>query len=162
MPSDNSRPPRCPSAQPGMDDLVIFGVRDSSAGNDRSPRVGYLTDPLPVTDDVLSLAGPVAPGEIFRMAAPCGGERCRHFDGTDCKLAARIVTLLPIVVGSVPPCAIRSECRWWKQEGKAACLRCPQVITERYDPPEAIRQAADPLSPMDRPSSGSPAASRST
>ena len=32
MPSDSSKPPRCPSAQPGMDDLVIFGVRDSSAG----------------------------------------------------------------------------------------------------------------------------------
>jgi hypothetical protein len=158
MPSDNCRPPRCPSAQPGMDDLIVFGVLEGSAGNDGSPRVGYLTEPLPATEDVLTLAGPVAPGEIFRMAAPCGGTSCRHFDGADCRLAARIVTLLPIVVESVPPCSIRAECRWWKQEGKAACLRCPQVITERFDPPEAIRQAADPLSPVERQSPGIPAA----
>jgi hypothetical protein len=33
---------------------------------------------------------------------------------------------------SLPPCPIRRECRWWQQEGKAACMRCPQIITDNY------------------------------
>jgi hypothetical protein len=134
-----------------MEGLVVFGVRDGSpAAHGEGPRVGYLAGALPATDEVLALSGPVAPAEIFRFAAPCAGAGCRHFDGSDCRLASRIVTLLPTVVASVPPCSIRSECRWWRQEGKAACLRCPQVITERYDPPEPLRQAADPASPVVR------------
>jgi hypothetical protein len=141
----------CPSAQPEMDGAVVFGVRGGTAEPGQSPRVGYLADPLPASADVLALAGPVGSTEIFRLAAPCGGGRCRHFDGADCRLASRIVTLLPVVVDQVPPCSIRAECRWWKQEGKAACLRCPQVITERYEAPEAIRRAADPSSPVQRP-----------
>ena len=135
-----------------MEGLVVFGVRDETAAHEhgQGPRVGYLAEDLPVTEDVLALSGPLAPAEIFRFAAPCAGGACRHFDGSDCRLATRIVTLLPPVVAGVPPCPIRSDCRWWKQEGKAACLRCPQVITERYDPPEPIRQVADPATPVVR------------
>jgi hypothetical protein len=135
-----------------MEGLVVFGVRDGTAGLDGAPRVGYLAEPVPASDEVLALSGQVGPTELFRLAAPCGGMKCRHFDGSDCRLVTRIVTLLPTVVQSVPPCSIRPDCRWWKQEGKAACMRCPQVITERYDPPDAIRQAADPASPVERPS----------
>ena len=145
------KPPLCPSAQPGMDGLVVFGVRDPTAAEGPGPRVGYLTAAQPVNQDVLELSGSVSPTEIFRFAAPCAGGACRHFDGDDCRLARRIVTLLPTVVAGVPPCPIRSECRWWKQEGKAACLRCPQVITERYDAPEPLRMAADPATPAVRP-----------
>jgi hypothetical protein len=59
-------------------------------------------------------------------------------------LARRVVNLLPLVVGRVPACAIRPNCRWWQQEGKAACLRCPGIVTERPDATEAYRRAADP------------------
>jgi hypothetical protein len=135
-----------------MQGLVVFGVRDERAtdGHGKEPRVAYLAEPLAVTEQVLALAGSLAPGEIFRFAAPCAGGACRHFDGSNCRLAARIVTILPPVVDGVPPCPIRPDCRWWEQEGKAACLRCPQVITERYDPPEPIREVADPASPVIR------------
>jgi hypothetical protein len=151
MPDPCPKPLLCPSAQPEMDGAVVFGVRDGTAGPDRAPRVGYLSETLPASGDVLALAGPLGPTELFRIGAPCGGGKCQHFDGNDCRLAARIVTLLPIVVEQVPPCSIRADCRWWKQEGKAACLRCPQVITERYDAPESIRRAADPSTPVERP-----------
>ena len=42
----------------------------------------------------------------------------------------RIVEKMPAVTEKLPPCSIRRDCRWWKQEGKATCMHCPQVITE--------------------------------
>jgi hypothetical protein len=142
-----SNTPLCPSAQPTMAGSVVFGVLDTRT---QSPRVGYLVEPRPVTDEVLAIAGPVAPAEIFRFGAPCAGRACCHFDGSDCRLATRIVQLLPVVVDVLPPCQLRRDCRWWQQEGKAACLRCPQIITETFDPPDLIRRAADPSTPTDR------------
>jgi len=116
--------PLCPSARPQMAGSVLFGVM---GGTVDEPRVQYLGTPLPVTPEILALARPVEPTEVFRFAAPCVGERCRHFDGTDCRLVSRTIDLLPAVVDSLPPCVLRSLCRWWQQEGRQACLRCPQV-----------------------------------
>jgi hypothetical protein len=42
------------------------------------------------------------------------------------------------VVDALPACAIRPACRWWQQEGKAACQRCPQVVTQAYAPSERV------------------------
>jgi hypothetical protein len=124
-----------------MDQSRVFGVVDEV--HDRR-QVAYLERPLPVTPDVVALAGPVDPKAVFRFAAPCAGAACRHFDGHDCTLASRIVELLPMVVTAVPPCAIRPECRWWKQEGARACLRCPQIASLEHQPSAALRAAADP------------------
>jgi hypothetical protein len=148
MPDDHAKPPLCPSARPQMEGSRVFGVLVGEAG--LGPRVGYLAETLPVTDEVLALADPVAPTEIFRIGAPCAGGACRHFDGSECRLATRIVELLPPVVAGLPACRLRPECRWWQQEGKAACLRCPAVVTETYDPPEPLCRAADPDTPTTR------------
>lgn len=134
--------PLCPSAQPEMVDSVVFGV---VGGTIDKPCVAYLTEPQPVTDELLALANPVKPTEIFRFAAPCAGHACRHFDGSNCRLATRIVRLLPTVVERLPPCRLRPKCRWWQQEGKAACMRCPQIVTENYRPSKQELQAADPM-----------------
>jgi hypothetical protein len=139
--ADGAPAPLCPSAQPEMAGAVVLGV---VGGTVDDPRLAYLDEPRPVTDEVLALAGPVEPTEVFRIAAPCAGGACRHFDGSSCRLAARTVQLLPIVVDVLPACRIRPECRWWLQEGKAACLRCPQVVTESHNPPDLVRTAAAP------------------
>jgi hypothetical protein len=117
----------CPSAQPEMANSVIFGVVRGTA---EKPRLAYLVEPQPVTRELLLLTTPVKPTEVFRIAAPCAGDACRHFDGTNCQLARRIVNLVPAVVATLPPCHIRPNCRWWQQEGRAACVRCPQIVTE--------------------------------
>lgn len=129
----------CPSAQPDMQGSVIFGV---IGGTGAVPHVAYLATSVPVTAEVLSLAAPVNPTEVFRFAAPCAEERCRHFEGAQCRLARRIGGLLPPVVERVRPCHLRPTCRWWQQEGKAACLRCPQIVTETYYPSDQLRRAA--------------------
>jgi hypothetical protein len=142
----NSKPPpQCPSAQPGMEDSVVFGV---VGGTVEQPRVAYLDKPQPVTQELLELAAPVSPTEVFRFAAPCAGGACRHFDGVNCRLASRTVQILPEAVDILPPCSIRPTCRWWQQEGKAACLRCPMVVTQVYAPSDTIARAADPDTPV--------------
>ena len=133
--------PLCPSAQPGMTGSVVLGIVGGSAAE---PQVGYLVGSLPVTDEILAIAAPVKPTEVFRFAAPCAGSNCQHYDGVDCRLAKRVIHLLPAVVDVLPACSIRRDCRWWQQEGKAACLRCPQVVTEMYHPSDTLRQTADP------------------
>ena len=128
-----------------MEGARIFGVVSQSGGR---RQVAYLRKTLPITDEVLHLADPVRPPEVFRIAAFCAGAACQHFDGVDCRLAKRTVALLAPVVDRLPACEIRPHCRWWRQEGVAACLRCPQVITENWNPTESeVAAAGDEPSP---------------
>lgn len=131
----------CPSARPELADSVVFGV---VSGTVTEPRVTYLKKPLPITDELLAKVSPVTPGEVFRTAAPCVESGCKHFDGEDCRLAIRIVDNFSTVLEELPPCSIRRDCRWWQQEGKAACMRCPQLITDNYNPSELTVNVATP------------------
>ncbi|MHC5729197.1 MAG: nitrogen fixation protein [Nostoc sp.] len=129
----------CPSARPESEDSVVFGI---ISGTVAEPRVTYLKQPLPITDELIAKASPITPAEIFRTAAACANKSCQHFDGQDCRLATQIVEKLPSVAEELPPCSIRRDCRWWQQEGKAACMRCPQVITDNYNPSEVTIQVS--------------------
>jgi hypothetical protein len=132
----------CPSAQPDMEESRIIGVM---CGTAVEPRLEYLDEPQPVTDELLALTAPLNPPEVYRFAAICEESKCRHFDGKDCQLATRIVNILPAVVDTLPACRVRAECRWFQQEGRPACFRCPQVITENYSPTELVVAAATPV-----------------
>ncbi len=131
----------CPSARPESEDSVVFGI---ISGTVAEPRVAYLKQPQPITDELIAKASPITPTEIFRTAAPCATKGCQHFDGQDCRLATRIVEKLPAIAEELPPCSIRRDCRWWQQEGKAACMRCPQVITDNYNASELAVEVAMP------------------
>ena len=130
---------KCPSAQPGMGDVQVLGVvsRDADA-----PRLAYLDQPMAATPEMLELAAPVAVSEIFRLSARCEEQKCMHFDGSKCQLAVRIATLLPEAVDTLPACNIRSDCRWFRQEGRAACLRCPQIVTGNAEADDLLRRVA--------------------
>ena len=120
----------CPSAQPGMDRCQVLGVvqRDGPA-----PILEYLNEHVPASPEILAMSAPLKPTEVFRLAATCAEGKCPHFDGSNCQLATRIVQILPAVVDALPPCRIRRECRWFSQEGGAACKRCPEITTISYD-----------------------------
>jgi hypothetical protein len=120
----------CPSAQPGMQDLQVLGV---VSGSGEDARLAYVNAHVPATDELLALTAPLPPAQVLRLAAECEEKRCTHFDGADCKLAARIVASLAPVADKLPPCAIRPTCRWHIQEGAAACFRCPQIVTSAED-----------------------------
>jgi len=59
----------CPSTNPIGPDAQVFGVLTGSAADEF--RVGYLTEVLPATPELLAVAAPAKPTEVFRAAAPC-------------------------------------------------------------------------------------------
>jgi hypothetical protein len=120
---------------------VAFGV---VGGTTEEPRVSWIEKPVPVTGDLLALTGPVPPTQVLRIAAPCQENSCCHFDGADCRLATKLVQLIPPVTQSLPPCRIRPDCRWFVQEGRAACAVCPQIVTYSLNPSEELTEAATP------------------
>jgi hypothetical protein len=134
----------CPSSQPQVPGARVLGVvLQTSSG----PELTYLEKLVAVTPDILAMAEPLRPTEVFRLAAVCQTHHCPHFDGTNCGLATRIVQILPAVVDQLPPCQIRHECRWFHQEGAAACRRCPQIATVNYNASETM-QAVVHLQPV--------------
>jgi hypothetical protein len=131
----------CPSAQPDMEDSLALGVFENTP---EGPRLAWIEEPQPVTPQLLSLTREADPRTIFRFAARCEENKCVHFDGENCQLATRIVQILPRVVDALPACSIRPECRWYQQEGKAACFRCPEVLTHMENPSPDMLRAATP------------------
>lgn len=129
----------CPSAQPGMENCRVLGVVQQEGP---TSKIVYLNELLPASQEVLALAAPLKPTEVFRLAATCAEHKCPHFDGADCRLATRVVNILPAVVDALPPCIIRKDCRWYSQEGGAACMRCPQVTTVSYDLSDQVREVS--------------------
>lgn len=134
----------CPSAPPERAGSVLFGVVGGGAS---SGLLAYLDAPLPAGADVVAHAAPLPPTKVFRFAAGCAESACVHFDGADCKLARKIVDFTPAAVTLLPRCPIRRHCLWWQQEGRAACLRCPAVVTGPSCPTDDLRRAADPEVP---------------
>jgi hypothetical protein len=128
----------CPSAQPEQAGATVFAV---IGGTVTEPRAGYLEALQPVTADLLALAEPVAPTEVFRIAAPCA-----QSDGSSCTLAQRTAAMLDEVTERLPACRIRPRCRWFAEQGAAACRRCPQVVTTNLLPSPAVQAAAQPPS----------------
>jgi hypothetical protein len=133
----------CPSSQP-QPDAEIFGMARKTPEGDR---IGYFTEAIPATPENMALNAPALPTEVFRLAAPCVEHRCPHFDGAQCQLGARIANMLDPVVNSLPHCVIRPRCRWFREHGRGACVRCPQVVTDIREITEFQRELAgiDPV-----------------
>ena len=116
----------CPSAASDWEGAQLLGVVGGTA---EAPELQYV-EPRPVTPELLELAAPVLPEEVFRFTAPCRAEGCPQFRNGRCGVAAAAVAhLSEAIEGSLPRCSIRPTCRWWHDEGAAACRRCPTVVT---------------------------------
>jgi hypothetical protein len=115
---------------------VLFGVVGGSADD---ALVGYLKEPLAPTPDVLARAGPLEPTAVFRFAAPCAESACAHFDGADCRLAAKVVDLLPPVVAVLPPCSVRRGVPVVAAGGTSGV---PAVPDDRHRDVEPLRRVA--------------------
>jgi hypothetical protein len=82
--------------------------------------------------------------DMLRLAAPCVEQRCGHFAAGRCTLVARVVAGLPDGEDYFLPCSFRPSCRWWRQEGAAACRRCPQITIDPSRARDLLRRVADP------------------
>jgi hypothetical protein len=133
--------PSCPSAQPEWKGSVTIGI---VRGTVTQPRLQLFPEPFPVTEQLLALTKGVSPTEVFRFAAPCANSACAHFGSGRCHLVEKVVDAVLPVVSALPDCSIRPNCRWHAQEGEAACLRCPQVITDHPTASAVLHRVADP------------------
>ena len=64
---------------------MVLGVVQQDGSR---PVVEYLNARVPATPEILALAAPLKPTEVFRLAATCAEHKCPHFDGADCRLRA--------------------------------------------------------------------------
>lgn len=115
-------------------------------GTPERPTLVYLSDPVPVTPELLDKLGGVPAADALRIAAPCREDACSHFRDSRCSLITKIVRALPESEpdASVPACHLRDKCRWWQQEKVAACRRCPVITTDQVYANELQWWIADP------------------
>lgn len=130
----------CPSSWAGKPEAVVFAIVGGTAD---APRLRYLPEAIPVTQPMFGEASRELASKA-RVSAPCDRHSCQNFDGVGCRLPAQVVTL-PIVADAPLPCLIRPTCVWFHQEGKAACLRCPQIVAS--DPLGLFRASQDTYDP---------------
>ncbi|MGW4498580.1 hypothetical protein ACWENR_08175 [Micromonospora sp. NPDC004336] len=119
----------CPST-PAANATVFLGMI-TPAG-----RVAYVTPPLPA-EVALAQAGPGAAVEsTYRLAGPCVTARCGFWTGEHCGLGERLVASYRETAGTreaaLPRCAIRRTCRWYAEQGAAACAACSHVVTDAH------------------------------
>ncbi len=131
----------CPSAQPDMVGARVFGV---VSGDADGVRVAYLKADAKVSLADISALGDVEATRVFRFAGQCEEHRCAQFENGRCGLGDRITAMLTPVVECAPSCQIRDICRWHSEQGIAACLRCPQIVTRVPSDDSALARAADP------------------
>lgn len=123
---------RCPSSrcQPGS---VLLGL----VGPDQ--KVRYLPRRLEVDRQFVQIARQGrAPEQRFRFSSRCVEGACAQWTGSRCGVVDRVMDELGVSpnaapAADLPDCSIRPECRWWRQSGPAACVACPEVITEIPD-----------------------------
>lgn len=103
-----------------------FGV---IAGSAQETRIAFFKKDALVGFDWTGGFGAAEATRLFRFAARCEKKACGHFADDRCSLGQRVKADLPSVVDKLPPCLIRTTCRWHAEQGGEVCLRCPQVVT---------------------------------
>jgi hypothetical protein len=127
----------CPSAPPREGALLLgrFTARGSLA---------FAAKPLPVPTSFLAAAEETGDiGKRFRFASRCMQSACSRWQNGKClvgEAAARVAGQGKIEEPqALPMCAIRSQCRWFAQEGPAACRVCPWVVYDMNDEEQGKR-----------------------
>ena len=122
-----------------MHEARIFGVL---SGTVEMPRVAYLKQAAVIPAGALPETGGLDPVEVFRFAARCEEGRCGQYADGRCSLGKRLLDALEPVVDALPPCSIRPTCRWYAEQGRDLCMRCPQVVTRIPLGDDELSQAA--------------------
>ncbi|MGN9764388.1 hypothetical protein ACTMS2_04370 [Micromonospora sp. SD12] len=117
----------CPST-PAANATVFLGMI-TPAG-----RVAYVTPPLPAEVALAQAATDTPVESRYRLAGPCVTAKCGFWTGEHCGLGERVAASFREVAGpaedDLPRCAIRRTCRWYAEQGRAACAACSQVVTD--------------------------------
>lgn len=108
----------CPSSDRSSGTMVI-GIRRPG----RLPQ--RLNQPIPVPVELRSAEWA---DRHVRFAGPCHGSKCSQWE-LGCSVGRTVATSNSTVAdGAGTECAIRRECRWYAENGEAACRGCGAVI----------------------------------
>ena len=129
---EDDSPRSCPSA-PAAPGARLLGLLGSDG------RVHNLKSVMTVDAGFLEAAAEAGPVEArMRFASPCQTSGCAQWTGSRCgvidRALAHIEAALPVEAGALPPCTIRSDCRWFAQTGPRACGACAYIVTDRRAP----------------------------
>jgi hypothetical protein len=137
----------CPSSR-CEDGATLIGIVLPSG------RVAFSSSRLEVDEEFVNIArAGRSPEKRFRFASACAKHGCRQWSNERCGVIDRLidqrVSSEPLVAqpksepleaprsdAALPACSIRSECRWFQQAGREACVICPDVITDMRSPGE--------------------------
>ncbi len=114
---------QCPNTS--VDDATgAFGRQDDD-GN-----VKFFDRVLPLPDSVRPTL--IARGALqsIRLTGPCLRGECLNFRGGICLLGKLVSDLADDGDDCLPACPIRAKCRWFDENGAAACQTCPQITYE--------------------------------
>jgi hypothetical protein len=114
----------CPSALGQVGSNIVGVVNPSGT-------IGYFADPIEVTQEFLDSAGdPENLERKFRFSNKCVKSGCSQWTGQECGVIKAVMAMENIPAhDTLPVCSVRSSCRWYYQEGFAACNGCRYVIT---------------------------------
>ncbi|MCF2494299.1 hypothetical protein [Dyadobacter chenhuakuii] len=117
-------PPLCPAFS-GIKKSNLLGILQHD-------KIALLPNPLELDQDFIeNLKNGSLPEQHFRFVSRCGTGECIQWKGQRCGVAAEVVNFVKSVKNDdIPDCSIRSDCRWYRQEGVSICKVCPYVLTD--------------------------------
>jgi hypothetical protein len=96
-----------------------------------SGRLAFAVTPLPVSAEFIAAAAERGDiGKRFRFSARCMQAGCSRWQEGRCTVAFAAAQVASQVEATenLPACFIRSQCRWFQQEGARACRVCPYIV----------------------------------
>ena len=121
-------PVLCPSSVCEKGALLLGVVQPNG-------EVDFLGDRVEVDAEFVDIARQGRPPEKrFRFAGPCAKSGCSRWTGERCGVIDELEAIFPerAAEPELRPCVIRSECRWYGQNGARACAICPIVVTDNH------------------------------
>lgn len=116
--SNDSRKLMCPAA--AQDDATdTFGFFRSDEG-----RVEFYAELIPLPEVLRGDRETPNPMDRMRLSAPCLTRKCVHWTGRSCRLGHAVAEVGGSMPTDQPACAVRSECRWFAENGGEACKSC--------------------------------------
>lgn len=97
----------------------------------RSHNTEWTTTVVPLTDPELD-----AIDGTLRAAGPCRRSACA-FWRESCQLGAVVASTTSDPTSTLPPCPIRTQCRWHLEQGPAACRSCDGLFRVMTRPARA-------------------------
>lgn len=112
----------CPSYQ-CVSGAQLIGIAQANQ------QIEFIGNPIRIDRQFVKIAQEGRPPETrFRFAKKCGKSICANWAGGHCGLIAELRDNREGLGGELPNCGIRDRCRWYAEQGAAACDICPNIV----------------------------------